>query len=609
MKLVKLLSSVITENAGGKLIMEVSDKVKNQLYTKFSGQTTDTKEDIFSNIDFFDKIKNGLPAEKRDITRYSYDDLLGVVSSKKKQKLMDDIFKNFKKKETGIENKALKDNIRMFLDIQDVLPKNKKNIDRYSFLDLVKLNKDNWEELISKKAYTKFKKERKDLNDDAIMFYISSYVENYETLPQNTPSILDMNFEDLEHLIDGLQSKNQGLSGKKDYSGVEVIYDKDNLLIFQPKTKDQCIKLRNGRGWCTSREGGSNLYYNYRLENNLTLYYIIDEDKPFNDLNFASVILVDRNGGKRLADGSNSGRYAGGTVLPWSEISSKIEKLSDKENLFVPKPLSDEEQELLRKYRRISVNNDPIKELGGEKEAEMWLEMNSPKLNDEQYKNLTKELKKKYIALGMDLTSNQIQNSETDVIKYYLSKKVENIKSKKLDSLSPEDITLLNLPMMKNVKEDLKSKFISDVMSGSKGDMVDIEYPRSNQAKFIVLYGFEDFFNSLPDNIVQISIVNKSNEPVNLELPSTIGRFKNLDGLHLENMVKSLPEEVGELKELVFLSLQNNPSLQKLPDSVTNLTKLMFVNLMNTAADLPERMKETFDEDTPGFFTRSLIPN
>ena len=95
--------------------------------------------------------------------------------------------------------------------------------------------------------------------------------------------------------------------------------------------------MRNGRSWCTSREGGSNLYYNYRLESNKTLYYIIDEDKDFSDTDFAVVILVDRWGGKALADGTNSGKYSGHSNIPWNEIVSKIPKLKGKENLFVCK--------------------------------------------------------------------------------------------------------------------------------------------------------------------------------------------------------------------------------------------------------------------------------
>lgn len=601
MKLVKLLSSVITESVDPNLVLEISDKVKNQLITKFKGQTSDDEKTIADNIQYFDRIKDSLPADKRDITRYDYTQLSSLIQGRKKIKAIDDIFKLFKKKEKGIENKALKDNIKKFLDIQEDLPKNRRDLKKYTFLDLVKLNKDYWEKLIGKKSFTKFKKEREDLNNDALIYYIDAYVENYETLPENTPSILDMSFEDLEHLIDGIQSKEQGLSGKKDYSGVEVIYDKDNLLIFQPKTKDQCIKLRNGRGWCTSREGGSNLYYNYRLENNLTLYYVIDEDKPFSDLNHASVILVDSRGGKRLADGSNSGRYAGGTVIPWSEISSKIEKLSDKENLFVPKPLSNEEQDLLRKYRNLRVGDDPIKELGGEYEAEMWLEMSSPRLGDTQYSNLTKELKKKYIALGMDLTSNQIQNSEPEVMKYYLSKKIEGIKNKKIDSLTAEDITLLNLPMMKKVKEDLKPKFIMDAVS-AQGKRAKVSYPIDNGAKFIALYGFDEFFDSLPSDIENLIIENESKEPLALEIPSTISRFKNLNGLSLVNVVKSLPEEIGALKNLVFLHLKNNPSLTRLPQSIMDLPELSFVALQNTNAELPEGFTQKFGTDGNGMW-------
>jgi len=601
MKLVKLLSSVITESVDYNLVLEISDKVKNQLVTKFKSQTTDDEKTIIDNIDYFERIKNGLPAEKRDITRYDYSQLNSLIGGRKKLKRAEEIFKLFKKKEKGIENKALKDNIKKFLDIQPELPKNKQDVKKYTYLDLVKLNQDFWEKVIGKKAFTKFKKERQDLNDDALIYYIDAFVENFERFPENTPSILDMTFTDLEHLIDGIQSKEQGLSGKKDYSGVEVIYDKDNLLIFQPKTKDQCIKLRNGRSWCTSREGGSNLYYNYRLENNLTLYYIIDEDKPFSDLNYASVILVDSRGGKRLADGSNSGRYAGSTVLPWSEISGKIEKLSDKENLFVPKPLSDEEQTLLRKYRNTKVGDDPIKELGGESEAEMWLEMNSPRLTDTQYSNLTKELKKKYIALGMDLTSNQIQNSEPEVMKYYLSKKIEGVKNKKIDSLTPEDITLLNLPMMKKVKEDLKPKFIMDAVS-SQGKRAKVTYPRDNGAKFIALYGFDEFFESLPDDIENLIIENESKEPLALEIPNAVSRFKNLNGLSLVNVVKSLPEEIGELKNLVFLHLKNNPSLTKLPQSIMDLPELSFVALQGTDAELPKGFTEKFGTDGNGMW-------
>jgi hypothetical protein len=88
--------------------------------------------------------------------------------------------------------------------------------------------------------------------------------------------------------------KKEVLEGKKDASDktkediedIDLKYDQNNLKIFAPKTKDQCIRLKNGRGWCTSREGSGNMYYNYRLGHERTLYYVIDEDKKYDDLNF-----------------------------------------------------------------------------------------------------------------------------------------------------------------------------------------------------------------------------------------------------------------------------------------------------------------------------------
>lgn len=601
MKLVKLLSNVVTESINPKIILEVSEKIKKQLLSKFKSQTEDTDEVILSNIEYFERIKNNLPSDKRDIMRYSYPELSKLINSKKTIKDVNDIFKMFKKKESGIENKALKDNIKKFMDIKPFLPKMKNDISKYDFLTLVKLNNDYWENTIRKEAFTYFKNLGVQINDEALLYYVNSYIENFERLPENTPSILSMSFTDLEHILDSIEAKDQGISGKKDYSGVEVIYDKDGLLIFQPKTKDQCIKLRNGRSWCTSREGGGNLYYNYRLENNLTLYYVIDQNKPYNDLNYAVVILVDEYGRKRLADGSNSGRYAGSTVIPWSEISGKVEKLSDKEDLFEPKPLSNDEMSVLRMYRNKRVGDNPIKELGGEQETEMWLEMNSPKLTPIQYKNLTKELKKKYIALGQSLNKEQIESSEPEVIKYYLSKRMDSIVNSKVSNLSQEDIVLLNLPTMRKVKEDLKPRFMETLMSDSTANTIDIDYPKSDAAKFIVLFGFDEFFNSLPETLSHLIVKNSSSDSLALDLPSSIGRFKNLEGMVFTNLIRTLPETIGELQNLTFLSLQDNPNLVSLPDSVLRMGKLSFVNVSGTTnTKLPKGFENEFVKSTVG---------
>jgi len=596
------------------LVNEVSSKIKKQLLAKFSTETTDAPDVIISYIDLFDNYKSGLPIDKRDILKYSYDELKSLIEDKKTTKELsknfNDIFTEFKKKEPKTNSDELKANIKDFLEIQSELPKAKQDISKYKFLDLVKLNIDLYSKLITQKLLKKFADENSNLTQDQILFYISSYLENKGEFAPNSKRVDLMTFAEFEHAIDAILAKKSGDESKKgaDLSDIDMRYDENNLKIFAPKTKDHCIKLRNGRSWCTSREGSSNLYYNYRLDNQRTLYYVIDEDKDFSDVNFAVVILVDPYGGMSLADGTNSGKYSGHNNIPWSEIVTKIPKLKGLENIFVPEPLTSEEKELIKKVKNIKPGDNPIESFGSEQMAELWLEILSPRITDVQYSNLTVKLKKKYIALGLNLTSNMIKSSEPEVLKYYINKKIDTLKTTSVDRLSSEDIALLNTPMLKKVKEELKSKFASDLVSstGTSNKKVEIDYPNGNAAKFVALYGFDELFNSLPEDITGFLFNNKSNDSLDLEIPTSITRFQNLDALLLWNCVTKLPNEIGELKNLQFLSLPNNSNLEHLPESLLNLPSLMFINLKGSNPKVPKGFSEQFAEEEKGsgFYTK-----
>jgi hypothetical protein len=600
---VKLLSVLKTT-----LINEVSDKVKKLLLNKWSNTTQDTPEMIVSNIDAFDKIKSGLPADKRDIMKYSYDELKSALSEKQSGKTIDDIFTYFKKKGEmkGIENTVLKKYIKRFLEIESLLPAGKKEITKYAFLDLVKMIDDLYPKLITKKLGEKFKSENTNLTPDQILFYISTYMDILNEIPADTKRVDEMSFAEFEHLIDSIGSKKSAdTSTKSDMSDIDLKYDQNNLKIFAPKTKDQCIRLKNGRGWCTSREGGGNMYYNYRLGHERTLYYVIDEDKDFNDLNFAVVILVDPYGKTAMADKSNSGRFGGSTNMPWSEIAAKVPKLKNLESIFVPEPLTNEEKDLIKKVEHARVGDNPMESFDSPQEVEMWLEYKSPKLSDVQYSNLTVELKKKYIALGMDLSSGMIQQSEPEVLKYYISKKIDIIKSTNLDRLSSSDISLLNTPILKGLKKELKSKFASELTTSS-GKRVEIDYPNGPIPKFAALYGLDDLFDNLPENLEHFLFNNKSGDNISLVVPPSIGRFKNLQALMMTNCVSELPEEIGLLKELTYLALPDNKNLKSLPDSILGLPNLRFIMLNGTHPSFPEGFSNMYAEPDKGlrFFAR-----
>lgn len=158
--------------------------------------------------------------------------------------------------------------------------------------------------------------------------------------------------------------------------------------------------------------------------------------------------------------------------------------------------------------------------------------------------------------------------------------------------MDPDD-RQIDLIKFLNENPELKEVFKPEFMKGltsSEGTSVSVEYPNDSASKFIALYGFDEFFDTLPDNLERLDFVKGSRgygsrgeeKPFSVKLPSTIGRFNKLNALHLEGIVDNLPKELGELKDLVFLSLPNNPNLTELPVEISNLENLQVINLKNS---------------------------
>ena len=149
----------------------------------------------------------------------------------------------------------------------------------------------------------------------------------------------------------------------------------------------------------------------------------------------------------------------------------------------------------------------------------------------------------------------------------------------------------INLIEFLNKNEELKEVFKPEFMkslTNREGTSISVEYPKDSASKFISLYGFDEFFETLPDNLERFDFVKSNNrygessDEVALTIPKTLGRFKNLNALHLEGIIKELPKEIEELKDLVFLSLPNNNNLTTIPKGISNLKNLQVINLKNS---------------------------
>ena len=162
-------------------------------------------------------------------------------------------------------------------------------------------------------------------------------------------------------------------------------------------------------------------------------------------------------------------------------------------------------------------------------------------------------------------------------------------------------VEYLNGPM-KELKEFFKPEFAKGLVNKG-GNKVEINYPDSSAGKFVALYGFDELFDSLPDTIEHLMITNKSKENIALDVPSSLGRFTNLQALLMQNIVKSLPDEIGGLTNLTFLAFNSNPELRTIPESLANLPKLTFINLAGSPnVEIPDVLKERLVDEGNGFW-------
>jgi hypothetical protein len=630
MELVGVLSKIVKENLNvKKILLEYPESTVKKLVDKFSAETEDTEDVIKKTISDFERFKSAFDNEDKDIFKHSYDKVKQLVADKstkqKTKKDLEGLAQEFVTKYKGVDLQLVKSSIKKYFELKTLFPEQKlfkrevTELTPSQLSDLVgkffsKFNERGENEL-TKRMMEKFAKENPDDDEMTVILpRAKRFVKHYALIPLNTKLVAYMSFDDFEHVVDGYtpMEEDEYSLPEIDLGDVDIAYEDDNILIFAPDEKQKCINIRKkhapDRRWCTSWEGSSNYYYNYRLNQNLTLYYVISKDLPESDLNYAVVVLVDKYGGMRLADGSNSGRYAGGQEIDWNEITKKVPALSGKKEYLEPKPFTEEDQEKMTRYKSHNLQTtDPIKELGGIEEVELWMELRGPDFTnitngDAIFSNLPEELQKKYIGLGNELSGGMVRGLKEGAMSYYVSKKKEKLLTKTLNQLSTSDIEVILSKEMRPYFRQLKRKYSQELNKSESIKFVQVEYPKDDASKYIALFGFDEFFESLSAEEVEfINMENKTSDVLSLDLPSSISKFTKLKTLVIDGMIKSLPESIGDCTQLSFLNLNNNVNLDRLPDSIVKLTCLEFFSIQGSDPNMkiPEKLEEfmTPDED------------
>ena len=118
--------------------------------------------------------------------------------------------------------------------------------------------------------------------------------------------------------------------------------------------------------------------------------------------------------------------------------------------------------------------------------------------------------------------------------------------------MDPDDRQIDLIDFLNTNEEGMKEFFKPEFMKGlssAGGTKVSVNYPSDSASKFIALYGFDEFFETLPKNINRLEFIAKSQNNLNLNIPSTIGNFKDLTALHFVGCVASLPDSICNLEK------------------------------------------------------------
>jgi hypothetical protein len=166
-----------------------------------------------------------------------------------------------------------------------------------------------------------------------------------------------------------------------------------------------------------------------------------------------------------------------------------------------------------------------------------------------------------------------------------------------------QDLVQLLSGKLVELKDFFKPEFAKGLVSPNS-NKAEIIYPGNASGKFVALYGFDELFDNLPDNIEHLSIKNEGKEPLAFDVPASIGRFQNLVALLLKNFAKSIPSEICNCKKLDMLALPGNRNLESLPECLADLDNLGFINLSNgnPKISIPERLMAKLDDQGDGFY-------
>ena len=159
------------------------------------------------------------------------------------------------------------------------------------------------------------------------------------------------------------------------------------------------------------------------------------------------------------------------------------------------------------------------------------------------------------------------------------------------DDRSIDLVKYLNGPMSE-LKNFFKPEFAKGLTVGGEKLVID-SFSHGAVGKFIGLYGLDDLIDNLPSTLKEFQIQNRDKNDVTINIPESIGRFKDLTMVLFDNCIEHIPDSICTLPKLRFLALINNQNLKEIPECIADLPNLYFLNLKGSPnVNVPESIKQ-----------------
>jgi len=159
------------------------------------------------------------------------------------------------------------------------------------------------------------------------------------------------------------------------------------------------------------------------------------------------------------------------------------------------------------------------------------------------------------------------------------------------DDRSIDLVKYLNGPMSE-LKNFFKPEFAKGLTVGGEKLVID-SFSHGAVGKFIGLYGLDDLIDNLPSTLKEFQIQNRDKNNVVINIPESIGRFKELTMVLFDNCIEHIPDSICTLPKLRFLALINNQNLREIPECIADLPNLYFLNLKGSPnVQVPQSIQE-----------------